>query len=106
MDLEAMAKAGVSKQDLFAALREHSYHNLASVKRVYFEACGMLNIYEESQKKAGLAVYPSNEDQLVHQAEKDGAHVVCKNCGFVVENANGDDNCRHCGKKQWMAAIY
>jgi uncharacterized membrane protein YcaP (DUF421 family) len=106
MDLKEMAKAGISKQNLFSALRGQSYYNLAKVKRVYFEACGMFNIYPEASKRPGLAVYPSAEVKLMKESEKDWEHLACRNCGYVVSRARQDDPCPHCRKKQWMDAIF
>jgi uncharacterized membrane protein YcaP (DUF421 family) len=106
IDIDAMFRTGMSKQDLFSALREKDYHNLAKAKRVYYEACGMLNIYEEKEKRAGLAVYPTNEPELLENSEKDRDHIACENCGFVTEKEREDEKCEHCGKKQWMEAIY
>jgi uncharacterized membrane protein YcaP (DUF421 family) len=106
LDLKVMEHNGVTKQDLYSALREQEYHNLAKAKRVYFESCGMLNIYEEKERRPGLAIYPSDEAELVQHSEKDNEHVACKNCGFVAFKDNHSDTCPHCGVNQWMTAIY
>lgn len=105
MDLEVMTQTGISKQDLFSALREKEYYNLAKAKRVYFEACGMFNIYEEKDKRPGLAVYPSDEPELLSYQPQDHDHIACKNCGFVTDTENEEKKCQHCGEKQWMVAI-
>lgn len=106
INLDAMKRIGVSKQDLFSALREQEYYNLAKARRVYFEACGLMNVYEQKEKRPGLAVYPSDEPDLVKHSEHANEHVACKNCGFVVFKDNHSESCPHCGTKQWMAAIY
>jgi uncharacterized membrane protein YcaP (DUF421 family) len=106
MDLKMMQHLGVSKQDLFSALREQEYHNLAKAKRVYFEACGMLNVYEEHERRPGLAIYPSDQNEMLEHSEKDEAHVTCKNCGFVASKDNHSERCPHCDASQWMPAIY
>jgi uncharacterized membrane protein YcaP (DUF421 family) len=106
MDLKMMEHAGVSKQDLFSALREQEYHNLAKAKRVYFEACGMLNVYEEHERRPGLAIYPSDEKDMLEHSETDEAHVACKNCGFVVVRKKDNERCPHCQANQWMPAIF
>jgi uncharacterized membrane protein YcaP (DUF421 family) len=106
MDLHMMRHAGVSKQDLFSALREQEYHNLAKAKRVYLEACGMLNVYEEHERRSGLAIYPSDENAMIEHSEKDDAHVACKNCGFVDSKDNHSEKCPRCDASQWMSAIY
>lgn len=106
IDLKMMKHLGVSKQDLFSALREQEYHNLAKAKRVYFEACGMLNVYEEHERRPGLAIYPSDEKEMIEHSEKARTHVACKNCGFVAPTNNHSERCPHCGANQWMPAIY
>jgi uncharacterized membrane protein YcaP (DUF421 family) len=106
MDVEAMARAGVSKQYLFAELRRKEYYNLGKIKRLYFEACGMFNAYGTEEKKSGLALYPPHNEELMDSSEKDPDHVACKNCGFVTDSPRQSQRCPHCNEQQWITAIF
>jgi uncharacterized membrane protein YcaP (DUF421 family) len=106
LDLEAMAASGMSKQQLFAELRGRSYYNLAKIKRVYFEASGIINVYPQDHRKPGLAVYPPGESELIDSSDQSHDHVACQNCGFVVETDQQGNECPHCNEKQWMVAIF
>jgi uncharacterized membrane protein YcaP (DUF421 family) len=105
MQLAEMRATGVSKQHLFAALRGKKILNLGKIKRVYFEACGLMNVYEQDGAgKPGLPVLPSEEmDLMISETKVDNDHVACTNCGNVSDNA--ETTCSECGEKKWMKAV-
>lgn len=105
MQLDEMHATGISKQHLFAALRSEKILSLGKVKRVYFEACGLMNIYEhEDESRPGLPVLPSQQmDLVVSQTKVDHEHVACTNCGNVSHN--GSRKCSICGEIKWMKAV-
>jgi len=105
MDIKAMKRTGISKQNLFSELRGSGIFNLGKIKRVYFEACGMINIYEDDKDRSGLPVYPSGEESLIKSSKIDNDLCACKNCGFLIDNDLQNHKCPHCGELQWMAAI-
>jgi len=105
MDLKEMKHIGISKQNLFSELRGRGNFNLGKIKRVYFESCGMINVYEQEQPMPGLPLYPTGEEQLVGESRIDKGHCACRNCGFVVDSDIQSYKCPHCGEKQWVAAI-
>ena len=105
LQLDEMKKAGISKQHLFTALRKEKVFNLGKVKRVYFEACGLMNIYEQEEKgKAGLPVLPSNQIEVVRsETQVDTQHLACSNCGNVGDKDKRP--CSVCGEVRWMEAV-
>jgi uncharacterized membrane protein YcaP (DUF421 family) len=104
LQLEQMRKVGLSKQNLFAALRKEKIFNLGKVKRVYFEGCGLMNIYEEENAKPGLPILPSDQMELVkYQTEIDDAHMACTNCGHVSDMAQKP--CPVCNETKWIEAV-
>jgi uncharacterized membrane protein YcaP (DUF421 family) len=106
MQLDEMKSAGITKQNVFATLRSNKILNLGKVKRLYLEACGLFNIYEEKDDRPGLPVLPAYEDNFIKAKTKvDQSHVACKNCGYVMEISQQDKACLHCGEKEWMEAI-
>jgi len=107
LQLEEMRAAHISRQNLFAYLRSRSIFNLGKIKRVYFEGCGLLNVYEYPKERPGLALLPPGEDEFIREkTRQDQAHVACTNCGWV-DQANARENpCPNCGSSNWTTAIY
>jgi len=107
IQLAAMASAGISKQHLFSQLRNRQILNLGKVRRVYFEACGIFNIYLEQGEMPGLPLYPSDELQVVHEhARPAPGFFACKNCGHIVHGHDAAAPCSNCKKNEWIPAIY
>jgi uncharacterized membrane protein YcaP (DUF421 family) len=107
MQLDEMQSAGISKQHLFSALRNKKIFNLGKVKRVYFEACGLMNVYLEPGDRSGLPILPSDELEFVQtQTKVDESSVACRNCGYVTSAEQRDAACTNCTKKEWIEAIY
>ena len=107
LQLDEMQKAGMSKQHLFTALRGDKIYNLGRVKRVYFEACGMINVYLEDGDKPGLPILPSDELNFIREHTRvDKSSIACKNCGCVVSAEKRNTTCNRCGKREWIEAIF
>jgi uncharacterized membrane protein YcaP (DUF421 family) len=107
LQLDEMRKASISKQHLFIALRGDKIYNLGKVKRVYFEACGMINAYLEDEDKPGLPILPSDEmNFILEHTRVDKSNVACRNCGFVASANNRSAACTCCGKTEWIEAIF
>jgi uncharacterized membrane protein YcaP (DUF421 family) len=107
LQLEDMLKTGITKQNLFASLRNKKILNLGKVKRVYFEACGLMNVYEENKAKPGLPIFPSDEKGLIDKnTRKADNHIACKNCGYVKESKDNIQLCPVCQQQEWMEAIF
>lgn len=107
IQLDEMQKAGISKQHLFTALRGKKIYNLGKVKRLYFEACGMINPYLEDTDKPGLPILPSDELNLVKEhTHVDNSNFACKNCGDVTPSGTRNAPCSNCGKTEWVEAIF
>jgi uncharacterized membrane protein YcaP (DUF421 family) len=105
MDLSTMKATGISKQNLFAVLRQQNVSNLGNVKRMYFESCGMFSVYKNKESHPGLPVVPSNKMDLVFYEQKDTGLKVCKQCGYVAGTTSDQTLCKNCGSKDWMQAF-
>lgn len=107
LQLQEMKTARVTRQNLFASLRSQQIFNLGKVSRVYFEGCGLINVYEEPSERPGLPVLPANESEFIKAKTRVAQdHIACKNCGWVSGAREKDRNCRNCDKKEWVQAIY
>jgi uncharacterized membrane protein YcaP (DUF421 family) len=106
LQIDEMQRIALSKQNLFAELRKKKIFNLGQIKRAYFEACGLLNVYEEKNKKPGLSLLPNGENKLVEVvAQIDNGKMSCINCGFVSNKDDHDKKCNNCGAREWAEAI-
>lgn len=65
LNLEELEKTQITRQQLFAMLREKKIQNLAKVERGYLEACGIFSVYETNEAKAGLPILPSSDPVIL-----------------------------------------
>lgn len=89
LNLGELEKARITKQQVYAMLREKKVQNLAKVKRAYFEACGVLSVFEEDAKKPGLPILPQCDPAIVPALQQQVNHgtMACSNCGHVQKCA-------------------
>lgn len=105
MQLDEMHRTKVSRQQLFAALRNNEIHNLGDVDRVYLEACGLISIYRRSEPRAGLPIFPPDDASIAgFQQNGIGNTLVCANCGTVPETPDKNQHCPVCDATQWGSA--
>jgi len=104
LQLPALNKTKVTKQQLYAVLRGKNIYQLAKVKRMYMEAYGMFSVYQEKTPKAGLPVLPPDDTEMMQQLQLAGQQACC-NCGFVQPPKVAKGRCPNCGKDTWTAAV-
>lgn len=105
MQMDELKQTKISRQQLFAALRNKEIFNLGDVDRVYLEACGLFSIYTGAKPKPGLLLFPSDDQSIAGfrqtTLEND---IVCANCGTVPGNSDRSRPCPECGVRQWGSA--
>lgn len=106
MQINEMASNHISKQQLFASLRNAGIYNLGEIDRVYLEACGLFSIFPSKNPKPGLSLFPQ-PDQEVHslQYRVEPVEMVCFNCGAITKDITTNPNCFVCGHHDWTPAI-
>jgi uncharacterized membrane protein YcaP (DUF421 family) len=105
LNLEELEKTRVTKQQLYAMLREKKIHNLGKVKRAYLEACGILSVFEADHNKAGLPLLPQKDKKInTIQTELDTTLMACCNCGHVQHVMNKKVPCEICNSHDWSKA--
>lgn len=105
MDLAAMAKMRLAREQLFAQLRKAKIQHLGQVKRVYMEANGEFSIYQQQPPKPGLSVLP-DKDTAMHFAEPaDLQHEACERCGHIEPAGQHPGSCPRCGSSTWTKAV-
>src|SRR5205085_2434629 len=105
MQLKQMRDSHISKQLLYANLRENGIYNLAKVKRVYLEACGIFSIYREDKQKPGLPLLPPDDKKILEAQTMPKERMrSCINCGFTSPEKE-NTACDNCGEDWWTNAI-
>ncbi|WP_026462313.1 YetF domain-containing protein [Adhaeribacter aquaticus] len=96
----------ISKDQLFAQLRDKSIRHLGQVKRVYMEACGLFSVFTEAETKPGLSVLPEKDQALLKQEPVDDQVKACSQCGNIIPTEKAREaNCPNCGCEEWTNAI-
>lgn len=99
IDIAAIEKLHLSRQQLFELLRERDIRHLGQVKRAYIEAAGTISLYKNKEVKPGLSVLPLKDIGKI--IVKDQEHVACTWCGKVVED-KAPGNCPVCQHNNWV----
>jgi uncharacterized membrane protein YcaP (DUF421 family) len=106
LNLEELEKSQISKQQLFAMLREKKVQNLARVERAYLEACGILSVYETDKTMAGLPILPPSDPLILStQKQLDENIMACCSCGHVQQVSDKKMPCNVCHSKEWSSAF-
>ena len=104
MQLEAMHRCNISRQQLFAHLRSKNVTNLGAVRRVYLEASGLFSIYELSEPKPGLPLFPPIDNKVLER-RLELQLVSCTHCGLTCEKQPEQPHCTDCESTEWTTAI-
>ncbi|UEG55001.1 DUF421 domain-containing protein [Mucilaginibacter daejeonensis] len=104
MQLEAMKRCSISRQQLFAHLRTKNITNLGAVKRVYLEASGLFSIYCAEDERPGLPLYPPIDEKILNGRLNDEL-VSCTHCGLTCAKEPHQPHCQDCEANEWTAAI-
>lgn len=105
MQMDELKQTKISRQQLFAALRNKKLFNLGDVDRVYLEACGLFSIYAGNEPKPGLLLFPPDDQSIAgFQQTTLEDTIVCANCGMVPDDQDRARPCPECGARQWGSA--
>jgi uncharacterized membrane protein YcaP (DUF421 family) len=101
--LEELKEFHVSRQQVFAQLRNPGIYNLGAVERMYLEASGMYSIFSAAEPKPGLSVLPPDDPKIQTVQTADQSLMACSSCGQVQPKS--DQSCKDCGCEQWTKAV-
>ena len=105
IQLKALEKETISRNQLFAKLRTQNIKQLGEIKRIYMETNGKFSIYKSKEKKPGLAVLPKDDADAMAQLKVHEGTLVCEECGFIVEEKEKPDKCPFCENNNWKPAV-
>ena len=103
LQLKEMKRTRISKQQIFAELRQSGTFNLGMVDRLYLEAGGVFSMYKADPKRPGLQVLPPDDKDLFNERQPIMQLIACINCGFVTDG-NKESTCEDCGHSDWIEA--
>jgi uncharacterized membrane protein YcaP (DUF421 family) len=105
LNREELAKTRVSRQQLYAMLREKEIYNLGEVERLYLEACGLLSIYKMKEAKPGLPISPGLDPKILDIQELvNSGQMACQHCGHVQQVIEKEMPCEICKSSEWTHA--
>lgn len=105
LDNQAISRALLSRDRVFAQLRSQGIEHLGQVDRLHLEANGAFSLIKAKEERPGLSILPAwDEDVHREQAE---AHDVraCSGCGLVVSRRDQPPACDRCGISAWVRAV-
>ncbi|HYG14485.1 MAG TPA: YetF domain-containing protein [Bacteroidia bacterium] len=95
-------KTRISRQQLYAVLRNKGIENLGQVERVYLEGCGLFSVYKKKSPQPGLPVYPPDDPRILQRQQQVTDDVwVCTSCGNMHAGTKPAGKCA-CGNNGWM----
>jgi uncharacterized membrane protein YcaP (DUF421 family) len=103
LQLKPMQDARISKEQLFAQLRDQEIIHLGMVKRVYHEANGAFTIIKADNASPGLPVIPEWDQEFLDEQERSKESMICTHCGKGRQT--DEENCDNCKNNKWEAGI-
>lgn len=99
--LSRLRRGLISREKIFAQLRDVGVQHLGEVSRLYLEASGEFSLVRARSPQPGLSVLPRCDAALRDEARVDGTS-VCNACGNVLASATVACDC--CGARDPVAA--
>jgi uncharacterized membrane protein YcaP (DUF421 family) len=101
LQLEAMRRQRISREELFSVLRSRGIYQLGEVGRVYIEPTGAFSVYKAKETRPGLCTLPLKDETITRIMEK-SEDAICFSCGQV---AGPEERCGHCHSKHFEPAV-
>lgn len=106
LELDEMRSASISRERLFASLRDHGVMQLGEVRRAYLETSGRCSVFRRPRPVAGLSVMPHSDREWRDHAKVAAGRFVCASCGRVeAEAAIPETPCPRCRTTAWEPAV-
>ncbi|RIH88060.1 hypothetical protein Mterra_01055 [Calidithermus terrae] len=113
LDLRNLHREGLSRAELFEALREQGIEHLGQVRRAYLEPSGKVSVFAFAPREAlpGLPVWPDDDPEQPARCPARGpaprtGPYACSRCGHVARFLGGEPllPCDRCGHGEWVEA--
>lgn len=97
--LPALKHAGLSREKLFALLRDYEIQHLGQISQAYLEPSGKLTLVRAQQPPPGLSILP-RIDQALRREAAVASVACCASCGHR-QGAEPPARCPVCGGREW-----
>lgn len=94
LQVDALDRAVLTREDIFAALRARGIHQLGEVARFYLEPNGSFALVKRPDPEPGLSVW-RDSTSAPERSDHDHALQACVGCGQIVR-AGDDEPCAGC----------
>jgi len=111
LDLEGMQIESISREEMFAVLREAGVEQLGEVKRAYLEQSGKIStfLFPPKERRPGLPLVPPWDIQkpdtlIAGTATPHAGYHACANCGAPIYLGAGATltACVYCQASEWI----
>jgi len=111
LQLKGLEESRVSRQQLFAELRQQQIFNLGMVDRIYLEACGLFSVFKAPKARPGLPLYPPDDAEIFKTngpanipLPQQANVLVCLSCGWI-KTVSQDVACTNCRHDEFINAV-
>jgi uncharacterized membrane protein YcaP (DUF421 family) len=108
LNLDKLEEGVISRNQVFAKLRQESVKNLGQVRRAYQEANGDFAVltFDEEEPRPGLSIVPTADTAFRQEQQKAEGQFACASCGHVLHSAQAPNGqCPRCEQQQWQPAV-
>lgn len=101
--LDGLNRTGLSREELFAALRLANVEHLGQVKTVLIETSGDVSIlfFPDEQVNPGLPIFPGHQQSISKEAKER----CCSQCGEVQVFSAPANTCKFCNCDKWVRPL-
>jgi len=101
--LDGLNRTGLSREELFAALRLANVEHLGQVKTVLIETSGDVSIlfFPDEQVNPGLPIFPGQQQSISKEAKER----CCSQCGELQVFSAPANTCKFCSCDKWVRPL-
>jgi uncharacterized membrane protein YcaP (DUF421 family) len=105
IQLEALHRARISREQLLSTLRTQRFRHLGEVRRVYLESSGSFSVLRAPNPGPGLTLAADFDPSREPPAARAVPLVACGECGKVEKDDAHPQRCVVCGRSMWRSAV-
>jgi uncharacterized membrane protein YcaP (DUF421 family) len=99
LQMHEMKETRMSREQIFAQLREGGITNLGMVKRLFIEANGSFSLVKEKEGRPGLPVLPPWDTAFLDELKRSEEVKICSHCGNIKKEK--EVTCTECHSTAW-----
>ncbi|MCR5888820.1 DUF421 domain-containing protein [Hymenobacter sp. J193] len=106
LQLPKLEASVLSREQLFARLRQEGIRNLGNVQRAYQEANGAFSLLTFPEPRPGLSILPTADTSFREEQKKAAGQFACGRCAELVPGQQAPTSpCPRCGEQEWQPAV-